>query len=99
MMVTESKLTELMGYTRNEIKARRQLHWLEGLHYAFDPGRKILYNVEQIQLWANPKAGQLASEICEDVAKYDGMRATLDAQKFCHLHGIKQMPRRRHKYV
>ena len=54
MIVTESKLTELMGYTKSEIKGRRQSHWIEGVHFAYDPARKIVYNIAEIERWAFP---------------------------------------------
>ena len=54
MIVTESKLTELMGYTKSEIKGRRQTHWIEGVHFAYDPARKIVYHIGEIERWAFP---------------------------------------------
>ena len=51
MIVTESKLTELTGYTSGEIKNRRQRHWQEGRHFYYDGGGKTVYDVREIQTW------------------------------------------------
>ena len=51
MIVTETKLTELTGYTKSEIKNRRQRHWIAGTHYVYDPAGKVVYNVQAITAW------------------------------------------------
>jgi hypothetical protein len=68
VIVTESKLTELMGYTKSEIKGRRQSHWIEGVHFAYDPARKVVYNIGEIERWAFP-----VSETNAASAKFVGM--------------------------
>ena len=51
MLVTEAKLIAESGYTKNEIKNRRQRYWIEGQHFFYDGGRKAVYDIEAIGEW------------------------------------------------
>ena len=94
MIVTESKLTELLGYTKSEIKGRRQAHWIEGIHYAYDPARKCVYNVGEIERWAFQASGTSAESV-----KFDGMSTTSCERKFYKSHSPQQVNKKPQKYV
>ena len=94
MIVTESKLTELMGYTKSEIKGRRQSHWIEGVHFAYDPARKIVYNVGEIERWAFP-----VLEMCVEDVKSDGMKTANSAPNYSTIPLPHQANRKPQKYV
>tara|TARA_B100000575_G_C23064196_1_gene612686 strand:+ start:1030 stop:1311 length:282 start_codon:yes stop_codon:yes gene_type:complete len=63
VIVTESKLTELTGYTSGEIKNRRQRHWQEGHHYYYDGGGKTVYDVKEIQIWQKGSPKNMADVV------------------------------------
>jgi hypothetical protein len=56
MMITEAKLTELTGYTKNQIKHRRLHNWEVGIHYFMEPAKTYVYDPAAIELWQ--KQGQ-----------------------------------------
>ena len=94
MIVTESKLTELLGYTKSEIKGRRQAHWIEGVHYAYDPARKAVYNVGEIERWAFQ-----ASEMYADAARLGGTRTVSSEQNCFNTPSPQQGNRKRQRFV
>ena len=94
MIVTESKLTELLGYTKSEIKGRRQAHWIEGVHYAYDPARKCVYNVGEIERWAFQ-----GSETSAESAKSVGMKTESSALKHYRIHTPQPGNKKRQRFV
>jgi len=73
MIVTETKLTELTGYTKSEIKNRRQRHWIAGTHYVYDPAGKVVYNVQAITAWQ--KASLRTEVSAESVSMLKGVES------------------------
>jgi hypothetical protein len=56
-MITERKLCEVTGYNKNQIRRRRQNHWVEGVHYWRDEAGTIVYNNEEIMGWQEMTRG------------------------------------------
>ena len=66
MNVTEAKLTEMLGYTKSQIKHRRQNHWQLGVEYWYDQGNTVIYNIGAIKEWQQKTKPELQN-IAEDV--------------------------------
>ena len=94
MIVTETKLTELTGYTKSEIKNRRQRHWIQGTQYVYDPAGKIVYNVGAIEAWALQ-----GSEIGVVDVKSDGMKTAKSAPNCLSTHTPTLVSKKPRKYV
>ena len=94
MIVTETKLTELTGYTKSEIKNRRQRHWIAGTHYVYDPAGKIVYNVEAIESWALK-----GYKICMGAAKLDGRKTANSAPNCSTTHTPTLVSKKPQQYV
>lgn len=55
--VTIKKLSELIGYTEDAIRAKKKKGiWREGKHWIKAPDDRILFNHEAIDLWVEGKA-------------------------------------------
>lgn len=50
--VTERKLTDLTGLTKDQIKVRRKL-WIENRHYKWGADSILWYNIEEIDRWVD----------------------------------------------
>ena len=48
--VTERRLTELTGLTKDQIKHRRTM-WIENRHYKWAADNTLWYNIEEIDKW------------------------------------------------
>lgn len=51
MNVTEAKLSDITGYTKSQIKHRRQNNWEMGVHFWKDERNATIYDLEQIEQW------------------------------------------------
>ncbi len=69
-IVTECKLQELTGYTKNQIRMRRVRHWLENKHFAKDPAGVYVYDLGEIQQWQ--RTNIRASERKEVQSRFTG---------------------------
>jgi len=70
-VVTERLLREAFGYTTSQIKRRRQMHWLEGVHYWRDEAGATMYSMEDIKKWTTLQASTFA----EAKSGLDGKKA------------------------
>lgn len=50
--VTERKLTDLTGLTKDQIKVRRKL-WVENRQYKWGADGILWYNIEEIDKWVD----------------------------------------------
>lgn len=80
MNVTEAKLTEMLGYTKSQIKHRRQNHWQLGVEYWYDQGNTVIYNIGAIKEWQQKTKPEL--EKYEESAKYYGGKTRGKEVKF-----------------
>ena len=69
-IITEYKLQEFTGYTKNQIRMRRVRHWLENKHFAKDPAGVYVYDLGEIQAWQ--KTNIRASERKEAQSRFTG---------------------------
>ena len=79
MIVTEAKLTEITGYTKNQIKHRRLQAWNKGIHYWADPANTTVYDTEAITAWQTKQRPE--SETSAENAKFGGGKATSGDQR------------------
>ena len=93
MLVTEAKLIAESGYTKSEIKNRRQRYWIEGQHFFYDGGRKAVYDIEAIGEWqkGSPKKKVDVGSITRSTE--------LDTSNDYQSHTRLQELRKRKKYV
>ena len=61
-MITERLLCNVTGYNKNQIRRRRQNHWIEGLHYWKDEAGAMVYNREEIQRWQEMTRGSMSTK-------------------------------------
>ena len=82
MGVTEKKLSELLGYTSGQVRRRRQLHWMENVHYWRDEANCILYDVNEIETWqTKTRAVSMKSEASAESGM--SIRAANESKKSC----------------
>ena len=77
MIVTETKLRDLVGYTPNQVRRRRELFW-DSRHYWKEPGGAMVYSLEEIKRWQG-------SQKAEESVVLDGSkteRYTVKPSKF-----------------
>jgi len=77
-VITERKLQEVTGYNKNQIRRRRQNHWVEGVHYWRDEAGTIVYSNEEILGWQEMTRGCTTREVG---AKSLGMSTVAEKQK------------------
>ena len=82
MNVTEAKLSDITGYTKSQIKHRRQNNWEMGVHFWKDERNATIYDLEQIEKWQRQTQQGLLS--LEANAEYIGMRGKNVKQKSFH---------------
>lgn len=64
MIVTEHKLMALTGYTKGQIRRRRELFWTEKICWK-EPGGATVFNLREVRRW------QRESQIATDDAGSD----------------------------
>jgi len=62
MIVTEKKLSDLVGYTSGQIRRRRELFW-DSRHYWKEPGGAIVYSIEEIKRWQESQKAAGSAEL------------------------------------
>ena len=60
MIVTEQKIIGIFGYTKDQIRHRRQTHWQEGLHFHREPAGATMYSPEEIEQWIQRTSANVA---------------------------------------
>ena len=81
MNVTEAKLSDITGYTKSQIKHRRQNNWEMGVHFWKDERNATIYDLEQIEKWQRQTQQGLLN--LEGNAEYTGTRAKDANTKSC----------------
>jgi hypothetical protein len=75
MIVTEQKIIGIFGYTKDQIRHRRQTHWQEGLHFHREPAGATMYSPEEIEQWIQQESTNVAAN-----ELLGGMKASTNAR-------------------
>ena len=90
-MITERLLANETGYNKNQIRRRRQNHWIEGLHYWKDEAGAMVYNREEIQRWQEMTRGSTSTKASAESFGTVKVGAKLNSSTY---NGLKVVARR-----